>query len=360
MVLDNKKESEQLVLDCENNVSVVPKIKRNENNSHNLKFIDLFAGIGGFHHAFHNQGAECVFASEIDEQARITYQHNFQKISPNLFETNPLNNENLFNKNITEINPQNIPDHDILCGGFPCQAFSIAGYRKGFNDKGRGDLIFNILEIIKIKQPRVIFLENVKNLYHHDKGQTYRYIKDLIEKQGYFVKEKVLNTMLYGNLPQNRERLYIVGFKNKEECWQFDFPRPQKLIKNLNDILEKDEVDDYYYYKDKPLFEKIKNDIIKENTVYQWRRVYTRENKSGVCPTLTANMGTGGHNVPIIKDKKGIRKLMPMECVRLQGFPDSFTFPKSVNKSHQYKQAGNSVSVSVIEAIAQKILQVIL
>lgn len=146
MVLYSKKRSEQLILDCENNVSAVLKIKRNETNSHNLKFIDLFAGIGGFHHAFHNRGAECVFASEIDEQARLTYQHNFQKINPNLFEANPLNNENLFNKNITEINPQNIPDHDILCGGFPCQAFSIAGYRKGFNDKGRGDLIFNIAQ----------------------------------------------------------------------------------------------------------------------------------------------------------------------------------------------------------------------
>ena len=180
---------------------------KKETNINNIKFIDLFAGIGGFHFALHKQGAKCVFASEIDQQARLTYGYNFQKISPNLFESNLFVDKNLFNKDITKIDPKDIPEHDILCGGFPCQPFSIAGYRKGFDDKDRGDLIFNIIEIIKIKQPKVIFLENVKNLYSHDKGETYNYIKELIKKQGYFVKEKVLNTMEYGNLPQNRERL---------------------------------------------------------------------------------------------------------------------------------------------------------
>lgn len=333
---------------------------KKETNINDIKFIDLFAGIGGFHFALHRQGSKCVFASEIDQQARLTYKYNFQKISPDLFEEDLFVDKNLFNKDITKIDPKDIPEHDILCGGFPCQPFSIAGYRKGFDDKDRGDLIFNIIEIIKIKQPKVIFLENVKNLYSHDKGETYNYIKELIKKQGYFVKEKVLNTMEYGNLPQNRERLYILGFKNKDEHDKFEFPKPQKLTQKLIDILEKTEVDNYYYYNDKPLFEKIKNDIIKENTAYQWRRVYTRENKSEVCPTLTANMGTGGHNVPIIKDKKGIRKLVPMECIRLQGFPSNFTFPKTVNRSNQYKQAGNSISLPVVEAIAKNILQAIL
>jgi DNA (cytosine-5)-methyltransferase 1 len=167
----------------------------------------------------------------------------------------------LFNKDITQQNSQEIPDFDILCGGFPCQPFSIAGYRKGFDDKGRGDLIFNIVEIIKAKQPRVVFLENVKNLYSHDKGETYKYIKELIEKQGYFVKEKVLNTMEYGNLPQNRERLYILGFKNKADFDKFEFPNPQKLTITLADIMEKADIDDYYYYNDKPLFEKIKDEV---------------------------------------------------------------------------------------------------
>lgn len=318
-------------------------------------FIDLFAGIGGFHFGMHAVGGQCVFASEIDDKARQTYEANFKDISPQLFQDGLFGEQELFNKDITQISPKDIPDHDILCGGFPCQPFSIAGYRKGFEDKGRGDLIFNIVDIIKAKQPRVVFLENVKNLYSHDKGQTYKYIKELIEKQGYFVTEKVLNTMEYGNLPQNRERLYILGFKNKEDFDKFEFPKPQKLDKKLADILEKTEIDDYYYYNDKPLFAKIKDDITKENTVYQWRRVYTRENKSGVCPTLTANMGTGGHNVPIIKDKKGIRKLVPAECARLQGFPDSFIFPDSVNRSNRYKQVGNAVSVPVVKTIADKV-----
>jgi DNA (cytosine-5)-methyltransferase 1 len=233
-------------------------MSKNEKKRKSLTFIDLFAGIGGFHYAFHNLGGECVFASEIDEKARITYEANFKDISSKLFEGIGLP---LFNKDITKIDPKDVPNHDVLCGGFPCQPFSIAGYRKGFDDKGRGDLIFNIVEIIRVKKPRVVFLENVKNLYSHDQGQTYKYIKDLIEKQGYFVKEKVLNTMEYGNLPQNRERLYILGFKNKEDFERFDFPKPKKLNTTLDDILEKAEIDDYYYYNDKPLFEIKKHEV---------------------------------------------------------------------------------------------------
>lgn len=222
-----------------------------------LTFVDLFAGIGGFHFALHSLGFECVFASEIDPKARLTYQANFKNISPKLFEKNKDGETKLFNIDITKISPKDIPDHDILCGGFPCQPFSIAGFRKGFEDVGRGDLIFNIVEIIRIKQPRIIFLENVKNLYSHDKGETYKYIKELIEKQGYFVTEKVLNTVEYGNLPQNRERLYIIGFKNEQDYNKFEFPKPQKLTGGLSDILEKENIDDYYY-NDKPLFEKLK------------------------------------------------------------------------------------------------------
>jgi DNA (cytosine-5)-methyltransferase 1 len=320
------------------------------------KFIDLFAGIGGFHFAFDSENFECVFASEIDGNARKTYEFNFKDISPNIFGGEVLMGENnYFNKDIAEQNPADIPNFDILCGGFPCQPFSIAGYRKGFNDKGRGDLIFNIIEIIRVKKPRVVFLENVKNLYTHDKGQTYKYIKELIENLGYFVKEKILNTMDYGNLPQNRERLYIIAFKNKEDYDNFTFPEPVKLTNNIQNILEKGKVEPEYYYNDKKLYEKLKDVVSKKDVVYQWRRVYVRENKSGVSPTLTANMGTGGHNVPIIKDNFGIRKLTPRECARLQGFPPEFDFPSTMVKSARYKQIGNAVSVPVIKAIAKKI-----
>ena len=179
-------------------------------------------------------------------------------------------------------------------------------------------------------------------------------IEETLKGLGYDIKSEILNTMDHGNIPQNRERIFIVGFKNKKVLNNFEFPKKVKLTKSFRDLLETD-VDPNYYYTNKPLFEKIKDDIVKMNTVYQWRRKYVRENKKGGCPTLTANMGMGGHNVPIILDSKGIRKLTPKECLRLQGFPDSYRFP-TLADSHLYKQAGNSVSVSVIEAVANQMI----
>lgn len=161
--------------------------------------------------------------------------------------------------------------------------------------------------------------------------------------------------MEYANIPQNRERIYIVGFKNKDYADKFSFPEPVKLTKKITDLLEKN-VPEKYYYNGKPLFEKLKKFVKEEGKVYQWRRQYVRENKSGVCPTLTANMGTGGHNVPIIKDKKGIRKLTPLECFRIQGFPKEYILPK-ISDSSLYKQSGNSVSVPVLEAVAKQMMK---
>ena len=304
-----------------------------------MKYIDLFAGIGGFHLAFSNIGGWCVFASEIDCHARKTYQLNLQA--------------DQFNNDITLIDPLEIPDHDILCGGFPCQPFSIAGYQKGFDDS-RGELIFQVAKILETKQPQAFLLENVKNLYSHNQGKTYQTIKQLLENAGYSVQEKIMNTMDYGFLPQNRERLYIVGFKNDKASQRFTFPDTQPLTLSVKDLLETD-VDDCFYYNNKPLYSELKDAITDENTVYQWRRKYVRENKKGVCPTLTANMGTGGHNVPLIKDKKSIRKLTPTECLRLQGFPSDYRFPEKMPLSHQYKQVGNSVTVTVVERIARQI-----
>jgi DNA (cytosine-5)-methyltransferase 1 len=161
--------------------------------------------------------------------------------------------------------------------------------------------------------------------------------------------------MEYGNVPQNRERIYIVGFKDKKYIDKFEFPDKVKLTNKITDILE-DNVDEKYYYNGKPLYEKLKNDVKEFGKVYQWRRQYVRENKKGVSPTLTANMGMGGHNVPIIKDKKGIRKLTPKECSLIQGFPKDFKLPK-ISDSALYKQFGNSVSVPVLEAVAKKMME---
>jgi DNA (cytosine-5)-methyltransferase 1 len=303
--------------------------------------IDLFAGIGGIRLGFERNGFETVFANDFDPYCKATYDLNFD-------------GARLTVGDIAAIPSSKIPDFDILLGGFPCQPFSIAGYRKGFLDTGRGDLFFEIIRIIRDKKPKAVFLENVKNLRSHDNGRTFAIITTALEDLGYHVKHAVLNSMQYGGVPQNRERIYIVGFRSKKHYDAFEFPQPAQLNIEVADILEK-RVDKKYYYDKSPLFSTLKGLVRARGVVYQWRRRYVRQNKSGVCPTLTANMGTGGHNVPLIRDHKGIRKLTPRECARLQGFPDSYKMPIELPNSRLYKQFGNSVTTTVIERVAANI-----
>lgn len=313
-----------------------------------LKTIDLFAGIGGLRLGFQNHGFETVFANDYESKCKDTYDLNFS-------------NTRLTVGDIREISSEDIPDFDFLLAGFPCQAFSVAGYRQGFDDeKGRGNLFFEIARILEDKKPIGFLLENVKNLRGHDGGKTFRVIMKTLRNLGYDVTSQVLNSMNYGNVPQNRERIYIVGFLRKTGLMQnFNFPQPQVLSKSIIDILEDPtKIDQKYYYNDKPLFDHLKKYSFKENRVYQWRRQYVRENKSGVCPTLTANMGTGGHNVPIVIDKRGIRKLTPKECLLVQGFPKDYKLPE-ITDSHLYKQIGNSVTVPVVEMMAEQISEII-
>jgi len=309
------------------------------------KTLDLFAGIGGIRAGFENAGFETVYSNDFDKHCKITYDLNYKTAQ-------------LDNSDIWSLLDKHIPKFDILLGGFPCQAFSIAGYRDGFNDlKGRGNLFFAIAQLIKKYQPEGFLLENVKNLHTHDKGRTFEKIKKTLEIDlGYSVDYRILNSMEYGNVPQNRERIYIVGFKNKITLEKFKWPNKIKLTKKVEDLLS-NQVDPKYYYENKPLFQKLKDFEFKKGTVYQWRRVYVRENKRGVCPTLTANMGTGGHNVPIIKDSIGIRKLTPAECFKLQGFDKNFKLPLNLPDSSLYKQAGNSVSVPVVEAVGKQMIK---
>jgi DNA (cytosine-5)-methyltransferase 1 len=164
--------------------------------------------------------------------------------------------------------------------------------------------------------------------------------------------------MKHGNIPQNRERIFIAGFLDKKKAEVFNFPEEIPLIKNFKQFIS-NKIEDKYYYNGKPLFEKIKNDVNSEETIYQWRRKYVRANKKGVCPTLTANMGRGGHNVPIIKNHKGIRKLTPKECFLLQGFPENFKIPETLSDASLYHQAGNSVTMPVIERVAQEMAKVL-
>lgn len=315
-----------------------------------FKCASFFAGVGGIDLGFEQTNHfEVIYANEFDESPIKTYEQNF--------------NLSVDNNDIRKVSEKKLPKFDVLLAGFPCQPFSVAGYQQGLKDKkGRGDLFFELVRIFAEKKPKVIFLENVKNLVGHDEGKTFQIILDALEDNGYFVKYQVLNGMNYGNVPQNRERIYIVAFKNKRAFEKFNFPNPIHLTTKLNDVIEFDKKveDKYYYTKEKypKIVDEFKKFGVKDNTVYQWRRVYVRENKSGVCPTLTANMGEGGHNVPLINTKYGIRKITPKECFNLQGYPKNYKLP-NLSDTKLYKQAGNSVVVPVIKRIADNIYEAI-
>ncbi|MHA1575566.1 MAG: DNA (cytosine-5-)-methyltransferase [Alphaproteobacteria bacterium] len=316
----------------------------------------LFAGIGGICLGFKNSGADIFWANEWDKNACKTYRNNF--------------NHNLIENDIHNLKSTELKKVDIITSGFPCQAFSIAGQRKGFNDN-RGDLFFETMRLVKEIRPKVVFFENVKNLISHDKGNTFKVIEKEVRNAGYTFNSFVLNTSKYGNIPQNRERIYIIGFDkknvslnhitklNKDMIEHLLKPKKQPLKKTIHDIIYSSKQEEKYYYNNSKYFPTLKKEMKNKDTIYQWRRVYVRENKNNVCPTLTANMGTGGHNVPLILDKYGIRKLTPMECAKFQGFPENFKFPTEMANSHRYKQIGNSVSIPVIQKIALNIMNML-
>jgi len=276
-------------------------------------FIDLFAGIGGFHLAFHNLGAECVFASEWDDAARLTYETNFKKISPKIFD------KGHFVGDITKINKKSIPDFDILCAGFPCQPFSQAGYRKGFADI-RGTLFFEIAEIIKIKRPKAFFLENVRGLYSHDGGRTFETIKRaLMDDLGYSFHHSIVKASDHG-LPQHRPRLFMVGFQDPSV--EFEFPKKRKLKFTMSDVM-----------------------------------------KGHVDREIGFTLRVGGKKSPI-SDRRNwdgyivdgeVRRLSPSEGKKMQGFPPTFKFP--VSDSEALKQLGNSVAVTAVQDYANAIIQ---
>lgn len=313
-----------------------------------LKCASFFAGVGGIDIGFEKTGFfKTIYANEIDSFPIQTFEKNF--------------NIKVDCRDINNVKSSEIPDFDVMLAGFPCQAFSIAGYREGFADqKGRGTLFFELVRIFKDKKPSIIFLENVKNLVSHDHGNTFNVIINELKNENYYVKYAVLNAKEYGNIPQNRERIYIVAFKNKEIFKNFEFPLPLQLTTSLEEIIDfNSKLDDKYYYtKGKfkgDIYEKLIDCIDDDRAIYQWRRKYVRKNMSGVIPTLTANMGEGGHNVCIVKTKYGIRKLTPHECFNAQGFPKDFKLPENLSDSKLYKQAGNSVCVTVIQRIAEQI-----
>jgi DNA (cytosine-5)-methyltransferase 1 len=247
---------------------------------------------------------------------------------------------------------------NIICHN--CQPFSISGKQEGFKDP-RANVFWKILEILKHHKPDIVVLENVKNLVSHDNGKTFKTIYSNLKKLKYHIKYQVLNTSIITNVPQGRERIYIVCFKDKKYYDKFDFDFPEVKNKSIKSFLEKNPDNKYYYTNKLKVYDTINEGVtesIDNNVLYQYRRYYVRENKSNVCPTLTANMGSGGHNVPLLKDNKGIRKLTPRECFNLQGFPKNYKLP-DISDSGLYKLAGNAVSVPVVQLLANNITKII-
>lgn len=341
-ILSIVEEPEQLYIPYKYDVPFPPPTKPK------FKFIDLFAGIGGIRLAYQNLGGKCVFSSEWDKFAKITYEANYGEV--------PFGD-------ITQISEKSIPDHDVLLGGFPCQPFSIAGVSKknalgrkhGFLDETQGTLFFDIARILEHKKPKAFMLENVKNLVSHDKGNTFKVIKNTLEELGYSVYYQVLNSKHF--VPQNRERIFIVGFLkdifNGEE--NFKFPKLPDANFAIREILE-DEIDPKYTLSDK---------------LWNYLQDYANKHKAkgngfgfgmtdlnGISRTLSARYYKDGSEILIPQDEINPRRLTPRECARLQGFPDNLVIPVSDNQA--YKQFGNSVTVPLIQAVGKQLVKSLL
>ena len=359
----------------------------------------LFSGVGGIELAFSKAGFAISWANDMDEKAHETYKA--------IMKTDHYigNKAMPVEKMLQNSYKQNLNYVDVLVGGFPCQAFSVAGYRKGFKDE-RGNVFFRIIDVLKhLKKtsvlPKALLLENVKNFKTHANGDTFHRVKFELEKLNYSVYTKILNTCDHTNIPQNRERTFIVCFRNEKKWRKYQFDdvdlitssqankalqdcpatmsfhlnfnitminRPK--LKPINYLINPNASDEFYYTKNKfpKVYALLEKEMHNENTLYQFRRVYVRENKNNLCPTLTANMGTGGHNVPLvvtyggrprIKKNKRYRKLTPAECFKFQGY-SKVNFPNEMANCHLYKQAGNSVTVPLVKKLAHIIYRSIL
>ncbi len=321
----------------------------------NFTFIDLFAGIGGFRMALQNLGGKCLFTSEWDEYSKITYQANYGEIP--------------FGDITKEATKNFIPDNfDVLCAGFPCQAFSIAGRRGGFDDT-RGTLFFDVAEIIKRKRPKAIFLENVKGLRNHDKGKTLKTILNVLRNDlGYFIPEpEIMNAKHFG-VPQNRERIFIVGFRKNLNINEFDYPKPMNKSKVFEDVKEEKEVSVKYYLSTQYL-ETLRKHRARHESKGNGFGYSIIMDDSIANAIVVGGMGkernlvyddrlTNFKPITNIKgevNREGIRKMTPREWARLQGYPDNFKI--IVSDAQAYKQFGNSVAVPAIQATGKKIIQ---
>ena len=322
----------------------------------------LFAAIGGFAKAFQLVGAQPLWANEKDKFAAITFAHNF--------DTQQIR---YLNKPIEELSVKGdaLAPVDILTAGFPCQPFSIAGKLRGFGDD-RGLLFLHIIRLLREfgpAKPKILLFENVSNLKRHDDGRTFKRIQIEIQKAGYWFSEansKLMNTADYTEIPQNRDRIFMVAANcDYFSSNHFKFPVPLPKThprKTVRSFLDRDQKADCYYFEEGTKYYNLFAEAIKngdEKAVFQLRRSYVRQNMTGSCFTLMANMGEGGHNQPVIKDQWGIRKLTPIECARLQGYSDDwFRTPgiSLVSRAQLYKQIGNSVTIPLVTQLAKNLI----
>lgn len=311
------------------------------------RFIDLFAGIGGFHLAFGSLGAKCVYSNDYDRFSQITYAENFGNID---------------GTDINKVDEKSIPQFDILCAGFPCQPFSIAGVSKknsmgrkhGFEDEKQGNLFFEIIRIVNYHKPPVLFLENVKNLKSHDKGNTWKVIEKELDSAGYYVFSKIIDAKNY--VPQHRERVFIICFRKENfPDIEFKFPETNTHRKmDLKDILETD-VDAKYTLSDKlwAYLQKHKENSQKKGNGFGFGLVDPEVDKD--TRTLSARYHKDGSEILVKQEGRNPRRLTPRECARLQGFPEDFKI--TVSNTQAYRQFGNSVAVPTIKATAERILK---
>ncbi len=308
-----------------------------------LKVGSLFSGIGGIDIAFQQAGYKVVWAIEKDAACCRTYRHNFKDV--NLIETD-----------IRNVDPCALECVDIITAGFPCQPFSIAGKQRGFDDE-RGHLFYEVGRFIKTHKPRFVFLENVSNLMEHNEGKTFLVVHDVLADLNYSIRYRVLRASEYGGVPQIRDRIYIVAFRDQDDCDRFAFPDKMDLQLSIEDVLVRSQPkhEIYYYTQNDDFYKKASRIVTRHDSIYRVYHDSIKVTQNKMCPTLTASMGISRNQVPLVVDDFGLRKLTLQECLNFQGSPKGYYFPKSITIDEAYKQVGNSVCVPVIRRIAEQI-----
>ena len=308
----------------------------------------LFSGIGGIDIAFQQAAYKVAWAIEKDAACCRTYRHNFKDVD-------------LIEADIRNVDPSTLDRVDVITAGFPCQPFSIAGKQRGFDD-ARGHLFYEVGKFISAYKPRFVFLENVPNLMEHNEGKSFLVVHDVLADLNYSIRYRVLRASEYGGVPQIRDRIYIVAFRDQEDCDRFEFPSKMDLEITIEDVLNrKQKKHDIYYYSNEDSFYKNASKIVtRYDSIYRVYHDSIKVTQNRMCPTLTASMGISKNQVPLVVDDFGLRKLTLQECLNFQGFPKEYYFPNSITIEEAYKQVGNTVCVPVVKRIAEQIYRSLL